>query len=259
MSNPSNPTQLTYAVIGTGAVGGLYGAKLQQAGAEVHFLLHRDYETVKNEGLRVDSVWGNLHLQAVNAYDRPEAMPPCDVTIVALKSTQNHCLRHLLPPIAKPQGVLLLLQNGIGTESEIQEILPKTEIIGGLCFVCSNKMGPGHIRHLDYGQITLGAYGPHYQAQGITPTIETLSNTFQQAGIPTQPVEDLMLARWQKLVWNIPFNGLSVALNATTAELMAQPSTRELARYLMEEVAQAAAAYDRDISPNFIATMLDNT
>jgi len=255
----SAPSAQTYAVIGTGAVGGLYGAKLQQSGAEVHFLLHRDYEAVKHNGLRLESVWGDLHLTEVNAYDRPEAMPRCDVAIVALKTTQNYLLPYLLPPVLKPPGIVLLLQNGIDIEPQIQAFLPEVEIIGGLCFVCSNKVGPGHIHHLDYGQITLGAYGPHYQAQGITPTIAALAKIFQNAGVPIQQVEDLMLARWQKLVWNIPFNGLSVVLNATTAELMAAAVTRDLARRLMEEVAQGAAAYDREISPAFIAQMLANT
>lgn len=252
-------SNLSYAVIGTGAVGGLYGAKLKQSGCEVHFLLHRDYATVKREGLRVDSPWGNLHFAQVNAYDRPKAMPPCDVAIVALKSTQNHLLPQLLPPVLKPQGTILLLQNGIGIELKIQALLPEAQVVSGLCFVCSSKLGPGHIQHLDYGQITLGAYGPNYQAQGKTPAMAQLAAAFQAAGVPIQQVEDLMLARWHKLVWNIPFNGLSVVLNATTAELMAGTRTRELARSLMLEVAQVAAAYDREISASFIEEMLEHT
>ncbi|MGA1282808.1 MAG: putative 2-dehydropantoate 2-reductase [Prochlorothrix sp.] len=261
----------TYAIIGTGAVGGLYGAKLQQSGCEVHFLLNRDYEAVKSNGLRLESVWGDLHLTQVNAYDRPEAMPRCDVAIVALKSTQNHLLPQLLPPIVKPHGIVLLLQNGIGIEPLLQDLLPQCQIIGGICFLCSNKVGPGQIRHLDYGQITLGAYrrdpqtqnpqnpAQAYQAGGITAEIEALTASFEAAGVPIQRSEDLMLIRWQKLVWNIPFNGLSVVLNAATAELMAAAVTRELARCLMEEVAQGAAAYDREIPSTFIEQMLAST
>ena len=73
---------MRYGVIGTGAIGGYYGSKLARAGQEVHFLLHRDYEFVRDNGLQVDSCDGSFHLDRVNAYARPTDMPPCDVVLV---------------------------------------------------------------------------------------------------------------------------------------------------------------------------------
>jgi 2-dehydropantoate 2-reductase len=250
---------LRYAVIGTGAIGGFYGAMLQRAGCEVHFLLRSDYEYVKENGLVVNSIFGDFILSSVNAYRDAADMPPCDVAIAAIKATQNSCLKEILPKIVKPGATILLLQNGIGVEPELARLLPNHPILSGLCFICSNKVGMGHVHHLDYGDITIGAYADGYEPAGITKEMMAIADDFNIAGIPTILIEDLQLARWRKLVWNIPFNGLSVVLDAKTDKMMADPATRELAADLMHEVLAAAAACDCDIPAEFVTKMIDFT
>ena len=88
----------------------------------------------------------------------PKEMPRCDTVIVALKTTANAALPSILPHLVKDDGIVLTLQNGLGTEKEIAGIVGAAKVLGGLCFLCANKVGPGHIHHLDYGLITLGAY-----------------------------------------------------------------------------------------------------
>ncbi|MEA5594642.1 putative 2-dehydropantoate 2-reductase [Rivularia sp. UHCC 0363] len=248
----------TYAILGTGALGGFYGAKLQKAGMNVHFLLHRDYQQVCSHGLIIESKDGDFNLPQVNAYDDVKNMPKCDVVVVALKTTQNHLLSKMLPSVVKENGVVLVLQNGFGIEAEIAEIVG-SNIIGGLCFLCSNKIAPGHIHHLDYGQIKLGEYAVNYNSVGITDKMQLLKEDFENAGISIELTEDLNQARWQKLVWNIPYNGLSVVLDATTNELMADIHTRKLVEQLMQEVAVAAKSTGRIIDQSFIQMMLDYT
>lgn len=254
-----NMSQRRYAIIGTGALGGFYGSRLQKAGLDVHFLLNSDYEHVSKYGLIVESKDGNFRLPQVNSYRDVANMPQCDVVVVALKTTQNHLLPQMLPPVVKNDGVVLVLQNGLGVEEEVAQIVGNVSIIGGLCFLCSNKVGPGHIRHLDYGHITLGEYTPDYNPAGITDRMRQITYDFGNAGIPIELAEDLLLARWKKLVWNIPYNGLSVILNAQTDELMADLHTRELVEQLMYEVAAGAKSDGRMISDSFISTMLDYT
>jgi 2-dehydropantoate 2-reductase len=248
-----------YAILGTGALGGYYGACLQRVGLEVHFLLHRDYQHVREQGLVIESPDGDFTLPYVKAYDDAAKMPACDVAIVALKTTQNHRLPDMLPRVVKDDGVVLVLQNGLGIEQEVAPIVGSKRVMGGLCFLCSNKIGPGHIHHLDYKQITLGEYLPDYQPGGLTERMRQIADDFERAGIPITLAEDLLLARWQKLVWNIPYNGLSVVLDATTNELMADQYTRSLVEQLMREVLAGAAATNRKISDRFIQTMLDYT
>ncbi len=252
-------TNRNYAIIGTGAVGGFYGARLQKAGLEVNFLLRSDYQIVKKQGLIIESPEGDFTLPQVRAYHDARKMPQCDVVIVALKTTQNHLLSKILPLLLKDNGVVLVLQNGLNAEPQIAKIVGAERVIGGLCFLCSYKVGPGHVSHLDYGTITLGEYAQDYKAIGITDRLRQIAEDFQLAEIPIEMSEDLLLSRWKKLVWNIPYNGLSVILNARTDELMANPDTLILVEEIMAEVIAAAKSCDRIIPDNFIPNMLEYT
>ncbi len=248
-----------YAIIGTGALGGFYGAKLQKAGLDVHFLLNSDYEHVKKHGLILESKDGDFSLPQVNAYHNVAQMPQCDVVVVALKTTQNHLLPQILPPVVQENGVVLVLQNGLSVEAEIAPIVSNVSVIGGLCFLAANKVGLGHIRHLDYGQIILGEYILDYCPAGVTEKMRQIADDFASASIAIESAEDLLLARWKKLIWNIPYNGLSVILNAQTDELMANFHTRQLVEQLMYEVVVGAKSCDRIIPDSFMQMMLDYT
>ncbi len=248
-----------YAILGTGAIGGFYGARLQHAGCEVHFLLRSDAEHVRKHGLRVDGRDGPLILERVHAHSSASTMPPCDVVVVALKTTQNHLLPALLPaPLAK-DGIVLMLQNGLGVEAEAAAVAGESRVLGGLCFICANKIGPGRIRHLDYGDVMLGAFRADGQPGGVTPHMEAIAADLRAAAIPVSCVEDLQLARWKKLVWNVPYNALSVILRTTTDRLMQQADSRALVEALMREVVAAAAACGKAIDPSFVQKMLDDT
>ncbi len=242
----------SYAIIGTGAIGGYYGGLLARAGNEVHFLFHHDCDYVRQHGLTVESVNGDFVLEKVNAYEHAEDMPCCDTIIVALKATANTVLADILPRVINADSTIILLQNGLGGEEYINSIVPGQTILGGLCFICTTKVGPGHIRHIDYGRMTLSEFRPDGMAAGLTPIAAQHVEEFQAAGIDVSVVDDLILARWKKLVWNIPFNGLSVMCRAQTDELVMNPATRELAVQLMREVARGAGAFGRTISDEFI-------
>ena len=248
-----------YAIVGTGALGGFYGARLQQAGLEVNFLLRSDYDRVKKHGLIVESPEGDFILPHVRAYHDAHKMPQCDVVIVALKTTQNHLLPKILPPLLKDNGAVLVLQNGLNAEPEVATIVGAERVVGGLCFLCSYKVGPGHICHLDYGTITLGEYAQDYKVIGITTRMHQIAGDFKRAHIPIKMSEDLLLSRWKKLVWNIPYNGLSVVLDARTDQLMANPDTLILVEEIMEEVIAGAKSCDRIIPDDFIPQMLEHT
>ena len=130
---------MTYAIIGIGAIGGYYGAKLARAGRDVPFLLHHDYEYVRANGLRVDSCDGDFCLPQVNAYNAPQQMPKSDVVLVGLKSTNQHLLRSLMPPLLHDRTLVVLIQNGIGLEEDVQAWFPGLALAAGLAFICSAK------------------------------------------------------------------------------------------------------------------------
>ena len=249
----------TYAIVGTGAVGGFYGAKLSRAGFDVHFLLHNDYDHVRIHGLKIDSKAGSFMLPHVNAYRSPRDMPACDVAIVALKTTNNFMLPDILPVILKDNGAVLVLQNGLGIEDDVSKIVGNHRVMAGLCYICSNKAGPGHIRHLDLGNVIFADYTPDGSAAGKTPRMKALAEDFRLAEIDISLADDMHLARWKKLVWNIPYNGLSVVLDAMTDRLMKNPFGRRLVMEIMREVVAGAASCGHRIAETFVQEMLDYT
>ena len=252
---PSMP--LSFSIIGTGALGGYYGARLHHAGHEVHFLLHSDYDHVQRNGLKVESIYGDFSIPAPHIHATLESLPACDVVCVCLKATANAQLKDQLSGKVKPGGCVLVLQNGLGIEEEVAEWVKPAAVLGGLCFLCCNKVGPGHVKHLDYGGIRLGSLA------GNPPGSEALSvrvkAAFKSAGIETSIATDLATARWQKLVWNIPFNGLCVVLRCTTHELMHDPAGLQLVQGLMQEVVDASAACGTPVQDGFVQKMLVDT
>jgi 2-dehydropantoate 2-reductase len=244
---------MTYAIIGTGAIGGFYGGRLAHAGKEVHFLLHTDYDYVRDNGLQVDSCDGSFHLDHVNAYASTADMPKVDVVIVALKTTRNHLLSSLLPPLLHERSLVLLIQNGIGVEQDVQTMFPGVSLAAGLAFICSAKAGPGRVSHQCYGSINIGNFS--CQDNGL---VEDLAEDFREAGIQTGLVE-YHQARWKKAVWNMPFNGMTVALHTQTDQLLAHPATERLIYEQMMEVIGAAHAMgvtgiDASFADQMIAT-----
>lgn len=245
---------MRYGIIGTGAIGGYYGAKLAHAGQEVHFLLHSDYEYVKQHGLQVDSCDGSFHLDHVNAYQHTEDMPPCDVVLVGLKSVNNDKLQSLLPPLLHANTLVVLIQNGIGVEEDVQKMFPNVQLAAGLAFICSAKTKPGLVNHQCYGSINLANYSCRDEAQ-----MQTVVDEFRQAGIETGFVE-YHEARWKKAVWNMPFNGMTVALHTQTDLLLKNPSTRQLIREQMMEVVNTAQHLGvKNLDASFVDKMIETT
>lgn len=226
---------MRYGVIGAGAIGGYYGAKLARSGQDVHFLFHSDYDYVREHGLRVNSGDGGFHLDHVNAYQDVRQMPKCDVVIVALKTVHEQMLRDMLPPLLTDDTVVLLIQNGMGMEQDVEQMVPGVKLAAGLAFICCSKTHPGVIDHLDLSGLNVGNYNAPQE------TIDRMIAEMVSADIDARNV-DYLEARWRKLLWNMPFNGLSVALHTDTDALVRNAATRRLLRAMTQEVIEAAHA-----------------
>jgi len=238
-------------IIGSGAIGCFYGLMLARAGFDVHFLLRSEYEVVREQGLKLEhAVLGALQMP-VNAYASAADMPPCDWLLVGAKSTSNAELAPLIVQAAATDAKVVLLQNGLGVEEQLRAVLPASlHLLGGLCFICVNRQAPGVIRHQALGAVNLGYHsGP--AEEGGAAIVEAGAELFRAAGIDSQAMANLGQARWQKLVWNVPYNGLSVLLGASTTPLMADAASRELIQALMAEVVQGAAACGHELPAGY--------
>jgi len=221
------------AVIGAGAVGGYYGARLIQHGHHVHLLTQSDWESIRRSGMKIQSPDGDFSLGAeqVKAHADPREMPKADLVIVTLKTTANDRLADLVGPVLKEDSIILTLQNGLGNEDLLGNLFGADRILGGMAFVCINRTGPGEISHTDHGIIRLGELHG-----GLSERAQKIADLFGQSKVPCNVLENLTRGRWDKLIWNVPFNGLGAVLDMTTDQLIGSDEGLTLVRKLCEEV-----------------------
>ncbi|MEO7555611.1 MAG: putative 2-dehydropantoate 2-reductase [Acidimicrobiales bacterium] len=248
-----------YALIGAGAVGGLYGGRLAAAGHELHVLARSDAEHLRRHGLRIESPGADDFIVHPVVHTDPATIPDVDVVLIGLKTTANGDLPALLGPVARPGVTVVVLQNGLGVEEVAAAAAPGATVLGAMCFVCASRPGPGHVRLLDYGTITLAEHTPGGEPAGVTDAMSAVAGDLERSGTDVMRMPDLVGARWRKLVWNIPFNGLTVVLDAGTDELMADPDARALVVTLMAEVEAAAEATGHALPDGFVDEMLAYT
>jgi 2-dehydropantoate 2-reductase len=243
------------AVVGAGAVGLYYGGRLADAGHDVRFLVRSDYEALSRHGLRVGSVHGDFGIPHPQVFRSAEEIGPVDLIIVTWKATSNGHLAEVLPPLLHPETQVLTLQNGLGNCERIAEIAGPQRVLGGQCFVCINRISPGIVRHTAGGRVTIGEW-----RLGIPGRADDIARRFQDAGIHCTAVADLERAQWEKLVWNIPFNGLSVAEGGVTTDvLLASAESENELRALMAEVLAAARALGHGLDDGLIDFQIERT
>ncbi len=224
------------AVVGAGAIGCYYGAKLAYHGCDVHFLMRGDVEEIRQFGIRIRGKGEDLHLAKANYHASTEEIGPCDLALVAVKATSNSDLLKLIPPLLHEKTMLLTLQNGFGNEEFLARNFGAERVLGGLCFVCLNRVSGSVIELYDPGRVALGEHGRQSQ-----PRTHDVASEFKRCGVVCSVVEDLALERWRKLVWNIPFNGLSVAAGGLDTEaILSDDHLRSECLALMAEVILAA-------------------
>jgi 2-dehydropantoate 2-reductase len=261
------------AVVGCGALGSFYGAKLCQAGHEVHFLLRSGYEAVRRGGISIRSKEGDCNVRPKCART-PEEIGVAELVMIGLKTTANDQFPRLLPPLTGPDTALLTLQNGLGNEEKLAELFPIEQILGGLCFVCLNRIEPGLVHHIDHGRVVLGEF-----QRWPEPRTHDIASMFQHAGVPCKVTDDLATVHWEKLIWNIPFNGLGVASCAgldavlsgrinpdrprsaclTTDQLLSDPRWEGIVRELMQDVVTTAKARGLKVSEALIEKQIERT
>ena len=251
---PSHPTT---AVVGTGALGMYYGAKLAQSGIPVTFLARRDLAHLQEHGIQVRCPYGDFNLHPVRACGSPKEIGPVDLVLVCIKTTGNASLKTLVAPLLGPDTVVCTLQNGLGNEELLASIAGKERVLGGVCHVCVSRPEPGVARNLACTDIKFSDF-----SGGDTPRARSLARIFTDAGVGCTVAPSIGSARWYKLVWNVPFNGLGIAGGPggrDTQQVLEDPVLQQEAKDLMSEVLAASAKLGYPQDANLIEKEIART
>ena len=255
--NTPLPSFPATAVVGAGALGMYYGAKLAQSGLPVTFLARRDLTHLQKHGIQVCCPYGDFHLQPVRAFGSSEEIGPVDLVLVCIKTTANADLKRLIPPLLSPNTVVCTLQNGLGNEELLATIAGKERVLGGVCHVCVSRPEPGVARNLACTDIKFSDL-----SGGDTPRARSLAKIFSAAGVGCTVAPSIGSARWYKLVWNVPFNGLGIAGGpggCDTQQVLEDPSLLQEAKDLMAEVLAASARLGYPQDPKLIEKEISRT
>ncbi len=252
-----NPPRQSIAIVGAGALGLYYGARLVQAGHEVRFLLRGDLAAIRErDRITVREKHGDFTVSPVQAFGAVAEIGVVDVVLITMKATANALLADLLPPLVGPLTMVVTLQNGLGNEEAVAAVVGAERTWGGLCFIGVNRSGPGEVRGIQTpGSIALGEFD-----RPAGSACRELADTFEAAGVPCTPVDSLRAARWRKLVWNIPFNGLTVVAGAVPCDELLRHANHEAeVRALMREIQATAAAEGVVIDDAFLHDNVERT
>ena len=229
------------AVVGAGAIGSYYGMRLAEAGHDVRFLMRRDYDAVKSGGLHLSSHLGDLSLDTPVVENTPEALAahgPVDWVLVGLKATAIPAIPPLVGPLLSDETRVLAILNGLTVDEEIAAQLPaSTSLFGGLGFIGVIRGEPGYVIHQEFGALNIGHHGDD------PDELQRAIDLFEGSVVEIRPEPSLLKARWEKLGWNIPFNGLCVIAGGVgTDQVIHDPALHYTAHEIMKEVVAAGNA-----------------
>ena len=228
------PNQQSIAVLGTGAVGCYYGVRLAEAGYDVRFLVRHGYDAVRADGFRLTSHLGDVELASPTLAETPEELAAhgrVDWLIVALDAHELDQLARLAQPLMTTETAALAIVGGIGIEEQVADALRRYRVFGGLGFIGVGQPRPGRIVHREFGALDIGHHGD--DAEAVQEAVALWAPTV----VAARPASCLARARWHKMIWDVPFNGLSVvAGGATSGFVLETPALAAFARSVMAEI-----------------------
>ncbi len=242
--------------VGSGALGSYYSGILKRGGADVTLLCRSDYQAILKHGVKVKSCDGDFSYRPDRVVKSASEMGTApDYILVFLKVLPEIDVISMIKDAVGPDTVIVLVQNGIDIERPVQEAFPNNEVMGGLAFICCQRLTPGQIDHQDYGHLKIGTY-----PTGITENGRQLQTLFSVGGIECLLSDDLMAARWEKLVWNAPFNPLSAIVGGVDTKFMlSDEECYNLCRNIMNEVVLLSEKSGHPIAIDLVQKNLDYT
>jgi 2-dehydropantoate 2-reductase len=251
--NPYERTTMRITVMGAGAVGGYFGAKLSASGHNVAFLARGTHlDALRREGLRVDSPGSNLRIQNALFTNDPGEIAAVDLILFCVKSYDTDAAVGSLGPMMGSATTILSLQNGVDNADKIASRWSERRTLAGVVYLGAQLAEPGTIKHSTGGRIVFGELDG-----SVRDTTMSIEHVLTSAGIPSEICTDIRKAQWRKLLWNAPFCAISCLTRATVKEIIESDSLRKLTVDCMAEVKQAAHTRRIDLEAELVDETLN--
>ena len=226
-------------VMGTGGVGGYFGARLAKSGCEVGFVARgRQLAALRSQGLKIESALGDLVLPEVNASDNPADFGQADLVLFGVKLWDTVQAAQQLRPVIGEDTAVVSFQNGVVKDDLLREALGAPHVIGGVCYIAATIAAPGVIRHTGTMQkLVFGEYGG-----AATPRVERFREACVAAGIDVEVSPAIERAIWEKFVFLVALSGTTSLARTTIGPIRGNERSRAFFRDVMDEVVQVARA-----------------
>lgn len=241
------------AIFGTGGVGGYFGGRLAQTGADVTFIARGEHlRAIQDRGLRVESPGGDFTIHPAKATADANEVGQFDLVILGVKAWQVAEAARAIKPMLESKTTVLPLQNGVDAVGQLTAELRHDQVIGGLCKIVSFVVGPGQIRHAGFAPSVIIGELDNRRSDRVV-AIERL---FNDAGIATTIAADIQAALWLKFLFIASFSGVGAMANAPAGVLRSNPELRAQMLRAMEEIYALAYARNINLPPNSTETVM---
>jgi 2-dehydropantoate 2-reductase len=237
------------AAMAAGAVGGYFGARLAAAGHDVSFIARgANLAALRKDGLKVDSVHGDLHLKSVNATDNPADVGPVDIVLFAVKLWDTEKAAEQARPLVGPNTRVITLQNGVDSVERIRPIVGADHAVGGIAYIATVIAEPGRISHTSqFARMTFGHGDRRADGQ-----LDALVAAAKDAKVDMALSPDFEVERWEKFVFLVAMSALTSATRKSIGPIMADPDTAAWFEEVMREVAAVAKAKGVKLADDYV-------
>ncbi|HEX5509892.1 MAG TPA: 2-dehydropantoate 2-reductase [Pseudolabrys sp.] len=242
------------AAMAAGAVGGYFGARLAAAGHDVFFIARgSNLEAIRKNGLKIESVHGNLHLPKPNATDNPAQVGPVDVVMFAVKLWDTEKAAELARPLVGSNTRVITLQNGVDSVERVGPILGREQVVGGVAYIATVIASPGVIKHTS--QFASMRFG---HADGKPDAVlQAFADAGKAAKVDIDISRNIEVERWQKFIFLTAMAGATASRHSSIGPIVAADEGRKLFRSLMEEARAVGKAKGVDVGESYIEQRMD--
>ena len=227
------------AIIGAGGVGGYFGARLVQAGADVHFVARGAHlAALRSDGLRVESPLGDIHLPGVHVTDTPADVGRADIVWLAVKLWDTEAAVQSIRSIVGPDTGIISFQNGVTKDDVLRAAFGDGAVMGGVGYIAANIDRPGVIKHTGTMQrLIFGEYDGRRSARA-----QALLDACVRGGINAELSDDIRKAIWEKFVFLVGLSGSTATMRDTIGPIRSNQRSREFLFELMRETVAVGRA-----------------